>query len=67
MGVIRIRVFTDDGPRAGATLTLDSGPSGQPPDQLVMDNLLGSHTTTDYLHGLDEHRHGYVYRATRPE
>jgi hypothetical protein len=67
MNPIRIRVFIDDGPRAGATLTIDSGAGGKPPDQLVLDNPLGSRPLTYYLHGLDEHRKGYVYRTASPE
>jgi hypothetical protein len=66
MSAIRIQVFIDDGPRAGATLTIDSGPDGKPPDQLVLDHPLGPNTTTYYLCGLDEPRKGYVYRITRP-
>jgi hypothetical protein len=67
MAAIRIRVLIDDGPRAGATLTIDSDTAGEPPDQLVLDNPLGPGTTTYHLHGLDEHRQGYLYRTTPPE
>ncbi|WP_445183522.1 hypothetical protein ACTXG6_34415 [Pseudonocardia sp. Cha107L01] len=64
---IQIHVLLDDGPRGGATLTIDSSRGGVPPQQLVLDSLLGTGTTTYYLHGLDEHRRGYVYRVGPPE
>jgi hypothetical protein len=60
-------VLVDDGPRAGATVTIDSGPGGKPPYQLVLDDALGLQATTYYLQGPDEHRKGYVYRTTHPE
>jgi hypothetical protein len=59
MAAIRIRVLIDDGPRAGATLTIDSDPVGEPPDQLALDNPLGPGTTTYHLHELDERREGW--------
>lgn len=76
-----IRVYLEDGPRAGATLHVDAGPDGQAPAQLVVADppdkggrreesfdVEASPTgaTTYYLHRLDEAGNVFVYCADDP-
>jgi hypothetical protein len=61
---IQIRVFLYDGPDARQTLTI-TGPNAEPPEELVVDGPRAA--TIYYLHDLDEHRNGYVYRTAGPE
>jgi hypothetical protein len=74
----QVHAFLEDGPRAGETVTVHTGPDGQPPHQLVMTDPLGqggraeesfdiepttTGATTYYLQERDELRSGYVYRV----
>ena len=73
----QIRAYLEDGPRSGTTLSVDPGPDGQPPSQLVLadppeaggrpeesfdiETTAPPGATTYHLRGLDEVANVYVY------
>jgi hypothetical protein len=76
-----IRVYLEDGPRAGTSLLVAPGPDGQAPDQLVVAHPPGTVGRREdsgdvepaptaairyYLHRLDERANVYVYGAEEP-
>jgi hypothetical protein len=73
MSSFQTRALIEDGPQAGLTLNVETGPGGRPPEQVVIANPTdgpragsgpGGRTpgsTTYHLLGLDEARNAYVY------
>jgi hypothetical protein len=67
MSSFQTRAVIEDGPQAGLTLNVETGPGGRPPRQVVIANPTGTGgrdipgSTTYHLHGLDEARNAYVY------
>jgi hypothetical protein len=69
----QLRVFIDDGPRAGETLSVDPGPNGRPPREIVLDDARPhsgeteehKRTSTYRLDGADLEYGLYVYRLGR--
>jgi hypothetical protein len=75
-----IRALFEDGPHAGEVTTLDPGPDGRPPHEVVLDDPTGAGgraeesfdveptptaATTYHLRGRDEDQEMYRYRAGR--
>jgi hypothetical protein len=50
----RIRAVLEDGPRTGEVLMVDAGAKGQPPQQVVVSDPLGSEQRREEVNGLDE-------------
>ena len=71
MSSFQTRALIEDGPQAGLTLNVETGPGGRPPEQVVIANPTGAGvraipgSTTYHLHGLDEARNAYVYSTGR--
>ncbi|HEV7787562.1 MAG TPA: hypothetical protein VGP05_01005 [Pseudonocardia sp.] len=68
MSSFQTRALIEDGPQAGLTLNVETGPGGRPPRQVVIANPTGTGipgSTTYHLHGLDEARNAYVYSTGR--
>jgi hypothetical protein len=77
-----IRAFLEDGPRSGEVVPLDAGPTGGPPEQLVVSDPFGmgepaeessapgtqlQAATTYHLHGPAKATGTFIYRTGEPE
>lgn len=82
MDSFTVIAYLDDGPRAGQTLSVHTGPDGQPPSQVVAPEPRGpgeaaqesievghglDRTTTYHLHAPATADNTYIYRTGEPQ